>query len=161
MYICVQGLLSHRLKPALLEGGNVERLLDRVAQQKDELAQIQPSDPRLEEGSTLSSVELPTSPSQQSSHLDVSGTSDDDEAASCVQPNNAGEHSKGDVVKPLPKVPWTEADIRQLIELRAQGLTHMETAVCGLLVFSLSSFCHWKLPSRSDPSLPLPQTGLE
>ncbi|KAJ4424902.1 hypothetical protein N0V82_000405 [Gnomoniopsis sp. IMI 355080] len=128
MYICVQALLSPHLRPALLEGGKVERLLDWVAEQTGELAQVQPSDPGLDEGPTMSSVDLPTSSSQQSSYLDVSITSDDDEVSSCVRSVNAGEPCKGGPMRPLPKMPWTEADICQLIELRAQGLTHMETA---------------------------------
>lgn len=122
MYLSVQALLSHRLKPALLEGGKVEQLLDWVAQQKDDgLAKAPSSDPGLDESSTLSSTGLTTSSSEQSDE-------EDDE-----EDNGVLQHFQGwgaGAMTPAPKKPWKESEIRRMIKLRAQGLTHMQTAVC-------------------------------
>lgn len=147
--MCVQALLSHRISPAVVqvEGGRVERLKDWIPRIKDLKAKqekrLSSSDPGLvdDDGPTLSSIEVPTTPSSQGSmELDdddvnmASGDegnnddvdADDDEAASGQVVRHA---LVGGVIKPTPKMPWTEEDIRFLIELRAMGMTHMQTAV--------------------------------
>lgn len=141
MYICVQALLSHRLKPALMQVGKTERLLDWVAQQK-----VQPhsSDSELDEGPTLSPVEVFTSPSRSSGPEfnvvddDDDDDNDDDDEALSVRFVKAKTRT-GIIVKEV-KTPWGDTDIRRMIELRAQGLTHLDTAVCLLLALKFTSY---------------------
>lgn len=172
MFICVQALLCYRLSPAVVqvEGGRVERLKDWIPRIKDLKAKqekrISSSDPSLDnDGPTLSSIEVPTTPTSHGSmELDDDMTvashdegdddidDDDDEDEEVAAYGNQRRHTSGGVIKPI-KTPWAEEDIRFLIELRAMGMTHSQTAVrlCFLVQFLVRQI----LPFFEPPPRPL------
>lgn len=157
MYLCIQALLSNRLKPALMEEGKVQRLRQWVAEQRDGV-RADVSDAELDEDPTLSSVELLSSP-DQTEQVDVTIVSDeyeddndddsddeDEQEVSSYVPVARLAEAKGRSTLAVKesKMPWTDADIRHMIELRAQGFTHLETAVR----------LHHSSPSPPSPFLP-------
>lgn len=136
--MCVQALLSYRLSPALVqvEGGKVERLKDWIPRIKELKAKEEKrisssSNSGLDDdGPTLSSIEAPTPPTSHGSiELDIDDAEDEDEDED--EDGEASDgllHACGGVMK-MTKTPWAEEDIRFLIELRAMGMTHSQTAV--------------------------------
>lgn len=141
--MCVQALLSHQLSPALVQGTTVQRLNEWVTTQqkgpraeKPEGSSPDPSEP--DEDPSLSSIGVPTAPSHDSMELDVTvastegdndGDDDDDEDEDEDEEAPDQVRRARGVIRPTPKRPWTEEDIRFLIELRAMGMTHKQTAV--------------------------------
>lgn len=140
VYHCVQSLLSIQLKPELMLDGKVDRLLPfptttarsatfSIQGQGDEDDQHADAEPTGTTGSTLSST-----------LSSVSTMTELYEAAVDVDTATSSEHSGDDGVGVLSfvpqsvttkeaKTPWSEDDIRTMIELKSSGLTHEQVAV--------------------------------
>lgn len=118
----MQNLLTLPLKPELLLDGQVSRLsLPRECQERDD--SVASTD---EEGSTLSGASSVDSPAQQSEvEVAIVDTSDHEDVPSALVPPVAAAAKD-------PKTPWTDGDVRQMIRLKASGLTHEEVAVRSL-----------------------------
>lgn len=142
MYICVQALLSHDLIPSLVKDSRkVERLVDwnnaqsKTLKVQEERERSSFCDPGLDDDDdddddspTSCSIEVPTTPnSQESMERDIADDDDDDEGEDEEAPDGL-LHARGGVIK-VTKTPWAEEDVRFLIELRAMGMTHSQTAV--------------------------------
>lgn len=130
MYHCVQSLLSVHLKPELMLDGKVERLLpfenDAAHSGRENSRGV--IDAELPEGS--SSRSSPSSLSSLSSISTLSQVSDADVdvALSDHEEATVAGHVADAVFKDA-KTPWTDDDIRRMIELKAQGHTHEQVAV--------------------------------